>query len=321
MPSTIASLRDTRMGGSVRSMRKWTTLAPLLLVACNGDSAGVSPDAAPVVQTRPPGVALCYTPVADNHAATIAFRAALDAGDRSQRAAAIDALDAAVKELPQEEELHLLLGLAYLWRLAEPLPGEDMGTTQLNAAIGARDHLKIAKQLCPTDARIAAWLGPIQVQMGRRLNDQKTINEGLAILDEGIAAYPSFVLFSKLLVYADYPRTSPEFQQALAAVLANIDACDALPGDPACTNLTVAHNGEGAALFLGDVMSKGGLRTEALAAYMGAMTGAGWGSYMYKDTIIERLQNLDARMMAYESGNDPASAWTATNQCALCHTR
>lgn len=291
------------------------------LVACSGtQSANLSPDAT-VDQTRPPGVALCYTPVADNHAATIAFRAALDAGDRSQRASAIDALDAAVKELPQEEELHLLLGLAYLWRLAEPLPGEESGTTQLNAAIGARDHLKIAKQLCPTDARIAAWLGPIQVQMGRRLNDQKTINEGLAILDEGIAAYPSFVLFSRLLVYADYPRTSPEFQQALSAVLENIDACDGLPGDPACTNLTVSHNTEGGALFLGDVMAKGGLRTEAHAAYMGAMNGASWSSYMYKDTIVERLQNLDARIAAYESGNDPASAWTATNQCALCHTR
>jgi hypothetical protein len=299
-------------------MRK-TLAAGLLLVACSGSSSAIEPDGA-VPQTRPPGVALCYTPLADNHAATIAFRAALDSGDRSKRAAAIDALDAAAKDHPQEEELHLLLGLAHLWRLAEPLPGEDQGTTQLNSALGARDHLKTAKQLCPTDARIAAWLGPIQVQMGRRLNDQKTINEGLAILDEGIAAYPSFVLFSRLLVYADQPRTSAEFQQALDAVLANIDACDKAPGDPACTNLTVPHNAEGGALFLGDVVSKGGLATEARAAYMGAMQGASWATYMYKDTIVERLANLDARIKQYESGNDPASAWTATNQCALCHT-
>jgi hypothetical protein len=302
-------------------MRKRTTLAPLLFVACSGTemATGVTPDAA-LAQTRPPGVALCYTPAADTHPATIAFRSALSTGDRSKRAAAIDALDAATEDLPQEEQLHLFLGLAHLWRLAEPLPGEDSGTTQLGSAIGARDHLKKAKELCPTDARIAAWLGPIQVQMGRKLNDQNTINEGLAILDEGIAAYPSFVLFSKLLVYADSPRTSPEFQQALAAVLANIDACNTTPGDPACTNLTVPHNSEGAMLFLGDVVSKGGLRDKAQAAYTDAMMGAGWSAYPYKDTIVERLQNLDARIMAYESGSDPASAWTAPNQCALCHT-
>ena len=115
---------------------------------------------------RPPGVALCYSAAADQHAATTGFWAALGAGDRDARAAAIAALDAAATAAPDEEEFHLLLGLAHLWRLAEPLPSETSPGEQLPSALAARDHLRLAYQLCPTDHRIPAWLGPILVRFG-----------------------------------------------------------------------------------------------------------------------------------------------------------
>ena len=47
------------------------------------------------------------------------------------------------------------------------------------------------------------------------------IEEGLAILDTGIENYPEFVLFSKLLTYADEDVNSPEFQNAFEAVRDN----------------------------------------------------------------------------------------------------
>ena len=297
-------------------------LACSLLVACSQGEA-VAPDGAPH-QGRPPGVALCSSPVSSTHPATTAFATALRASDRATRAAVIEDLAAAAEELPDEAQVQLYLGLAHLWRLAEPLADETDVGAQLPSAIGARDSLQRAYELCPTDHRIAAWLGPILVRFGRTLGDQDTIDEGLAILDQGIAAYPSFVLFSKLLVYADEPRSAPEFQHALAAVLENIDACSLTPGDPACTNETVPHNREGAALFLGDVLAKAGRRDESLAAYDGGIAGPDFASWSYQAILHERKAQLDARIALYtdaDPANDPPAAWTADNQCALCHAQ
>jgi hypothetical protein len=293
--------------------------AAVLAAAC----AEPTPD--PPDDQRPDGVALCYTPAAEEHPATTGFWAAFGDGDRAQRAAAVDALEAATAELPDQEELELLLGLAHLWTLAEPLPGEDAPAAQLPAALGARDHLRRAYELCPTDHRIAAWLGPLLVRFGRTLNDQVTVDEGLAILDRGIAAYPSFVLFSQLLVYADLPRDSADFQQALAAVVANRDACLATPADPACTDHPrAAHNREGAAIFMGDALAKAGRRDDAAATYAEAMREPGHAGWSFQSTLAERLATVDARVAAFataDPADDPPVAWAVTDQCAMCHTR
>ena len=304
---------------------KLLAVCSLLAAACASPAGGGdAPDAAVPSNTRPAGVALCYSSTASSHPAVVMFDAALRAGDRSQRAAVIENLKAAADALPGEEQIHLMLGLAHLWRLAEPLAGEEMPSAQLPSALGARDHLKRAYELCPTDHRIAAWLGPILVRFGRTLQDQPTIDEGLAILDRGIAAYPSFVLFSRLLVFADSPRTEPAFQTALAAVVANIDACAATPGDPACTNATVSHNREGAALFLGDVLAKNGDRSAAETAYTDAMEGADFASWSYQPELAARIQGLDDRIARHanaDPSDDPAVAWAATTQCAFCHSQ
>lgn len=302
----------------------------LLISACGGSSSPVAPApdaavdaAASTGLTRPPGVALCYSATAEAHPATAMFRAVFAAGDRSMRAASIDALEAAVQALPDEEELQLFLGLDHLWRLAEPLSGEDAPLAQLGDATASRDHLKLAKMLCPTDARVDAWLGPVLVRFGRTLSDQTTIDEGMADLDAGIAAYPSFVLFSKLLVYADSARTAPEFQNALDAVTANLTACAQTPNDPACTNATVPHNLEGANIFLGDIYTKALRKPDAQAVFAALPSSPGWSTWSFQAIQAERMQDLDARIAAYtttSTTDDPPAAWSASNQCALCHT-
>lgn len=317
-------------------------LVPVLFAAACGSSgspaqgspdapAQATPDApaqgspdAPSGPSRPAGVALCYSATAEHDPSIVQFRTVFGAGDRSMRAAAITALDSATTALPNEEEIQLFDALAHLWRLAEPLTGEDGALAQLGDATAARDKLKAAKQLCPTDARIDAWLGPVLVQFGRTLSDQQMVADGLAALDEGIAAYPSFVLFSKLLVYADADRTNADFQNALDAVTANIDACTHTPTDPACTNTTVPHNLEGAMIFLADVYAKAQRETDARAALTGLPSSAGWSTWTFQAVQVERLHDLHAHVTAYgtaTTSDDPVSAWKASNQCALCHTR
>jgi tetratricopeptide (TPR) repeat protein len=291
----------------------------------SGGGAGGSGGSVPV-EARPEGVALCYTQLADEHPATLAFWEALLDGNREARGAAIEGLAAAVEEHPEEEELALLLGLAHLWRVAEPLPSEvgDQASF-VQSALAAKSNLEKAYMLCPTDHRIPAWLGVMQVNMGRALNNQEAIDEGLATLQKGIDHYPSFVLFSKLLVFADRPASDPDFQKALDAVAENVDACALTPHDPACLDTPhAAHNIEGSMVFLGDVFAKAGKREEALAFYQRSKVESAYASWPFQSLLEERVATIDARIEASSDAdpkNDPEMIWASTLTCAVCHTR
>jgi hypothetical protein len=273
---------------------------------------------------RPPAVKLCYTDESRAHPATAAFWSALDGANVEDRQAVIAALKTATDEHPDEEEFALLHGLANVWRLGEPLPSETNDQASRIATVtAARSSLERAYALCPTDHRITAWLGPIVINWGRALNDQATIDSGFKTLQQGIDAYPSFVLFSKLLVYADRPKSDPDFQQALAAIDANVNTCS--PGDPACINtLHVPHNIEGAMVFLGDTYAKAGQKDRAVDRYRAAMSESTYGEWDYQALLADRIATVDARIAAFNTADvadDPVSAWSDTNQCSICHRR
>ena len=290
----------------------------------DGDAATTSPPP----DQRPAGVALCYTPLADKHPATTAFWAAFAAARPEARADAIRQLQTAVLAYPKEEELALLLGLANLWRVAEPLASEASDQSgMIQAALAAQSNLQTAITLCPTDYRIDAWLAPVLVQEGQALGAQSTIDQGMQDLQQGIDHYPSFVLFSKLLVYADRPASDPDFQQALQAVQDDLGACGnpATSPDPACRDTPhAAHNIEGAAVFLGDVYAKAGRKTDALGMYNGAKTGPAYASWAFKDLLDQRIATIDARIAAAGASADGGASgvdnvWGSTIQCTICH--
>lgn len=327
-------------------------LGPLLLVlSCSGIGCGAGEDviAEPPAEepqppgkpadpmprpmpgpVRPAGVTICASTLAAEHAATKKFWAEFGANNRAARGDVLKALQAATKQHPSEGALALTYGLASLWRVAEPMDSEV--NDQLGfilAALAAKSELERAYKLCPTDYRIPAWLGPVFVNMGRSTNDQMSIDRGLAVLQEGIDHYPSFVTFSKLLVYADVPRTDPDFQKALQAVEDNIAACGdpltAPSADPACGNsASVPHNLEGAQVFLGDVYTKAGRREDALRYYQLAQKLPAHASWSFQQLLRDRITSLDDRLKAYADAdpkNDPEAVWTARYQCAICHQR
>lgn len=303
-------------------------LRPLLLSAVLCAAALTACGKQELGPQRPAGVALCYTPLAEEHPATVAFREALLQDNRTARASAIAGLDAAANASPQEEAFALMLGLAHLWRLADPLPEEAKDpSTFIVSGLGAKNSLERARALCPTDYRIPAWLGPVLVNAGRALNNQDTVAEGFKVLQEGIDHYPSFVLFSKLLVYADRPASDPDFQQALQAVVANADACGDInvTRDPACRNSGAApHNEEGSVLFLGDVYTKAGRKADALRVFEEARGRPGYASWGFQRQLADRIAALDARAAALgdaDLANDPEVIWRAGAQCAVCHKR
>jgi hypothetical protein len=280
----------------------------LLLVGCSG---------APVELQRPAGVALCYSARADQLAVTRDYWNAAGAADYAGRPALLQSLAEAAKQYPDEEEVALLNGLGNLWRIAEPAPSDDPNGF-VSAALTAKIEVQRALELCPTDYRIPAWLGPILVNMGKQLNDPPTIDQGLQVLQSGIDHYAAFVLFSKLLVYADRPVADADFQQALQAVDANRAACT--PRDPACVNTPHAvHNSEGAALFLGDVYVKAGRKEDALAVFRAAQNGKDYAAWPFRSLLEDRISGIDARLASWAAGTDPGSAWNSNTQCSVCH--
>jgi hypothetical protein len=277
---------------------------------------------------RPPGVALCYTELSSGHAATQHFWTVFRAADLDARAGVIDELAAAAAAYPDEEEFALLLGLADLWRVAEPLDLEALDPLlTLDAITAARTELERAFALCPTDYRLTAWLAPIKVRMGRMLDDAALVQEGFDVLAQGVEHYPGFVLFSKLLVYADLPADDPDFLNAVDAVRQNVDYCGTpatgLSRDPACNDHPhAAHNIEGASVFMGDMYAKAQDADAARNAYRGAMLIDGFAGWDYQQLLTQRIATLDARMQAAKTADtldDLEPAWASTLQCSLCH--
>jgi hypothetical protein len=240
----------------------------------------------------------------------------------------IDALSAAVKAEPNEEEFALLLGLASLWRVAEPYGLESLDPVlTLESITAAQSELERAYAMCPSDHRIPAWLGPIKIRMGRMLDDAALVDEGFAVLNRGIEHYPGFVLFSKLLVYVDLPASDPDFLNAIEAVRENAVYCGSvasgLSSDPACHNHPrAAHNIEGSAVFLGDMYAKAQDRAAALAAYQSAKSAPTWQSWKYRELLEQRITTLEDRMAALatpSTSDDLEPAWSSQIQCSLCH--
>lgn len=313
-------------------------LSVLTGAACGSSNDGAStgstnaandagdPATAAVNAGRPSSVRLCYTTTSQAHPARAAFWAAFRADDKAVRAKVIEDLEKAAAELPNEEELALLNGLAHLWRLAEPLPAEttDVGIT-VQSASRAQAELERAYTLCPTDHRIPAWLGPVLINGGRAMGNGQMVADGFAVLQRGIDNYPSFVLFSKLLAYANEPATSEDFQKALEAVNANIGYCSeaASAKDPACTNtFQAAHNFEGSMVFLGDVYAKAQKKSEALGFYNQAKGASTYASWQWRSLLEERVQTLDARVAAHgtaSTSDDLSAAWQSSFQCSICH--
>ena len=277
---------------------------------------------------RPAGVALCYSTASSSHPAVTHYWDAMRSGDSKKRTAAISELAAAAAAAPNEEEFALLNGLANLWRVAEPTLLESINPfLTLDSVDKAGKELERAYALCPTDHRITAWLAPIKIRMGRMANDSALVDQGMALLNRGIAHYPGFVLFSKFLVYADLPASDPEFAKAVDAVRENAVYCGTpatgLSRDPACRNHPrAAHNIEGSAVFLGDMYAKAQDRTAALAAYQSAKATETWDTWDYRDLLEKRISELDARMAAAATpatGDDLQPAWASQIQCSLCH--
>ena len=296
-----------------RSLRWALASLTSLAVSCAAPSAPPGPSADALA---------CRSALSTGHPASVAFWSAFEANDRAARPSIVAGLQAAHAEHPAEPELELLLGLAQLWSLADP--PEGAGAAEMGPlAAGVLEHLQGAQDACPTDARIAAWLGPVLVRMGRLTGNAALKAQGMGILEEGAARNPEFVLFSLAMVLAEEPVGSPEFDRAMSSLRDNIDVCGASADDPACTNgPRAAHNVEGSSIFMGDLFARAGDLASARAFYESARGTPGYATWNDQALLDERLATVETRVRLSQDAdptNDPTMVTSTPQACSVCH--
>jgi len=208
------------------------------------------------------------------------------------------------------------------YRHGKLVEGADAAAMGMLAG-GVLTHLQGAQETCPTDSRIAAWLGPVLVRMGRLTGNETVRMQGMTILEEGAEKNPEFVLFSLAMVLADEPVGSPAFERAVDALRDNISVCGAASSDPACTNgPRAAHNIQGSSIFMGDLFARAGDIDSARAFYESARTTPGYDTWNDQAMLEERLTNLEMRVAFSQDAdptNDPLMVTSTSHACSVCH--
>jgi hypothetical protein len=162
------------------------------------------------------------------------FWKALNGQDHAAIPAVIAALQQAAKDDPSNPRTVVLLGLTYMWEVAESeLSHLEDPSTAVQAAIAAFEQYQ---QMEPKDVRAPTWLGPALTAGGQGMlqgaaqmpdGPEKTqleqqgngmVTQGFDVLDKGVAAAPEFNLFGRFIVTGLYPIGSDRFEQSVSDI-------------------------------------------------------------------------------------------------------
>jgi len=270
-----------------------------------------------------------------------AFHAARYSGAKPSAAV----LDEAVAAGRTDGEIALVRGLAHLWHVAEarrdPMPD---GAALQAEAMALPGQFAFAQEKAPNDPRVGCFLGTALVSAGQATQNPALEQQGLAVLDRAVAAYPEFNLFCKSLAYEPLPASHPDFVKAVDALYEALDACFGEKVDRqnpdvtrylgqathegrkrVCWNSWIApHNAEGFFLYFGDLLVKQGKVDVAKVVYGNAKKIAEYESWPYKSILTERLgSDLATKSALYRDAdpkNDPpVGGASADRNCAYCH--
>jgi hypothetical protein len=277
--------------------------------------------------------------------AKTAFVSALEGGRYEELPAVTESVTAAYLAAPRDPTLALYVAHAHLWQVSERVRDPDLKPTVTDHLLVAEGYFRQARQLNPDDARIAGWLGGVEMALGKVHGDERWLREGYFTLEDGVSAFPEFNQFSKSFTLSALPRSHPRFAEALEAMWASIEACDAsgidreqpdfapyfrasarLTGPKrVCHNLPKApHNFEGFFLHNGDLLVKAGKPAAAKRMYANARLEASFGNWSFREVLEERIRTADTRAQAFQAPR--ADAWpemmvASRAACTGCHQR
>ncbi len=222
--------------------------------------------------------------------------------------------------------------LAEMSRLSPPLAGPEI----YSLVMESMSLLESSWALNPDDDRYFCFQGAQMITVGRELQDEELVAEGIAAVETMLELVPRYANPCLLLAYSDEDVGSDTFNQAVAAIWSgseqlfdtkldrsNPDISGLVDPDvPFCQDyMSFPFMWEGQWLRAGDVLLKSGDLEAARRFYQNG-TLRDYEDWPLYPILDERIAGMSERSALYTDGdpnNDPLigePAWT----CGMCHT-
>ena len=310
-----------------------TGLAMLVVAGCGTLAVWSAPDKKP---------SAARTPAAQQ--ADQLFWQTLHAGAYDRIPASLTALKAAYLADPNDSVTAAHIGFMHIWRLSERAripsgPGPEI----TDDAVLARKYFEEAVRLDPNDARYLGFYASLLMSEGSIHKDEKLTRRGYYTMQDAVAAWPEFNLFTSGYGFGSQPYDSPRFTEGLEAQWKNVDVCAGTTVDRvnpdyapymkletkqgpkrACWNSWIApHNFEGFFLNFGDMLVKSGDPATAVKMYANAKLTPDYAKWPYREALEARIANANANVATFRNPK-PSPDTTkmmvqSTYACAGCH--
>jgi hypothetical protein len=254
-----------------------------------------------------------------------------------------EALQGVYLEDPRDAVTAAHLGFLHIWRaaererLAEPRPSitDDLLLSQYYFADAvAMTH----------DPRYVGFLASMELANGNVHKDEKLTRTGFFRMQDAVAQFPEFNLFTRGYVMGGFPHDSERFKQAVEDMWKNVDFCFDQPIDRAnpdytpflklettegpkrvCWNGWIApHNHEGFALNFGDMLVKQGDVKAARRMYENAKLSKTYAKWPYREELERRIAEADANVEYFRMPSDKQPKghrmmFNSQMNCTGCH--
>ena len=266
----------------------------------------------------------------------------------------LEKLNKAYQENPNDVKITAHLGFVYLWKFSERVRYTPEDRVLENIFLSNR-FFKEAIILNPKDPRVYGFQSAVQMCEGALTNNLEMLAQSYFSSLKAIRRWPQFNKFALGYVESQLDTGSRMYKQGLKYQWEIINQCSdknltrerilsspqiilaALydeinnSGDPkikrACGNSWIApHNWEGFFLNFGDMLVKAGELEEARIIYAAAKLSPGYGEWVYKDLIDERIADMNKNVEAF---NQPQNLTRLTEKkqlminsefsCTGCH--
>jgi len=281
-------------------------------------------------------------PTADAQAVASDFWAALHGGEYARIDALLERHMQQVVAQPGDAMTLFHAGLLHAWKLSEH-SREPRNARVVEHAMAARRLFAEAAQLDPADARIAGFAAGFVMTEAAILGNEKQLRQGYFQMQDAVAQWPQFNLFTSGYVMSTNPPHSAPFTEGLEQQWQTLDVCfgakvsrhspDLRPylgqetqsgRKRACWNSWIApHNWEGFFLNFGDMLARSGDVVNARVMYEATRLSRTYEQWPYRGVVERRLANIgtltDALNKAPDNEPENVTMSSSAFSCMACH--
>jgi hypothetical protein len=252
----------------------------------------------------------------------------------------IEALNAELAADPDHPWVNHIRWRVNLWKLAEATRDVDMSHQDLPILVAeTQSLLERSWELNPGDNRNYCFHGSMLLAVGREMQDEELIAQGIAEVELARELVPTYAGACAVMAYSNEPIGSETFQWAVDNTWSVMDRNFGQPldrDDPDVSELMECESfqvidaclgesdfpylWEGEWLRAGDVLLKSGNLTAARRMYQNGML-RNYDTWPLNPILDERIAGIAERSALYEDetiSNDPETG-EPDHQCGMCH--